>query len=190
MTSERAARPRLLRSVVVAWILAATVVLGACTGTATSVAPREYLDETTAATISIVSDTMVFACERPELAVHARDYVTLAAVDVNRAGQHALYLVGYRWSTLQAPQASGADESVSLLLRDRSVALAAMPDGLRTFGMAQHPLSAPSRHAQPLAAPIDAAWLTALEQPTGARIVRAEAALTWPYALWRIDARR
>ena len=44
--------------------------------------------------------SLVFARERPELAVHARDYITLVPLDVNRMGKHSLYFYVYVWSTI------------------------------------------------------------------------------------------
>jgi hypothetical protein len=62
--------------------------------------PAEYLDETTGATITSVEVPLVFARARPELAYGARDYVTLAAANVNRSGHVEQVLVGYLWSTI------------------------------------------------------------------------------------------
>src|ERR1700730_13570955 len=81
-------------------IMKIAVALGACVSTPDSVAPSEYLDQTTAATISVVAKPLVFARERPELAVHARDYVTIAAASVNRGGTIEYYMFAYLWSTL------------------------------------------------------------------------------------------
>jgi len=61
--------------------------------------PREYLDEDTAATITVVGEPLVFALPRRDLAANARDYVTLAAAAVNRAGKVSYVLIGYNWST-------------------------------------------------------------------------------------------
>jgi len=61
--------------------------------------PREYLDEETAATITVVGEPLVFALARRDLAANARDYVTLAAAAVNRAGKITYVLIGYNWST-------------------------------------------------------------------------------------------
>jgi hypothetical protein len=67
--------------------------LAACT--ATKVETVEYLDEVSAATVSAVGTPLVFARARPELAAHARDYVHLVAVDVNRAGRHDQWVLVY-----------------------------------------------------------------------------------------------
>jgi hypothetical protein len=81
-------------------IVEIAVALGACASAPDSVNPGEYLDQTTAATVSVVAKPLVFARERPELAVHARDYVTIAAAAVNRGGTIEYYMFAYLWSTL------------------------------------------------------------------------------------------
>ena len=81
-------------------IMEIALALGACASAPDSVAPSEYLDQTTAATISVVAKPLVFARERRELAVHARDYVTIAAASVNRGGKIEHYMFAYIWSTL------------------------------------------------------------------------------------------
>lgn len=67
---------------------------------AADLAPSEYLDERTGATITVTREALVFAFERSTLAANARDYVTLTAVEVDRSGQLQVYLIGYFWSTI------------------------------------------------------------------------------------------
>src|SRR5690242_15561306 len=75
-----------------------TMALGACV--AASSGPHEHLDEKTAATVTTASQPLVFARERPELAAHSREYITLAGAAVNRSGALECYLFVYRWSTV------------------------------------------------------------------------------------------
>lgn len=72
----------------------------ACAAFAGDKEPQEYLDEDTAATITVVGEPLVFAYARRDLAANARDYVTLAAAAVNRAGKVSYVLIGYHWSTV------------------------------------------------------------------------------------------
>jgi len=72
---------------------------GSCSAIPSANEPQSYLDQTTAATITIVGRPLVFARERPNFAVHMRDYVTLAAASINRAGKLQLVLIGYFWTT-------------------------------------------------------------------------------------------
>ncbi|HLJ39516.1 MAG TPA: hypothetical protein VKT54_14010 [Steroidobacteraceae bacterium] len=66
----------------------------------TDLAPREYLDQETAATVTVVAEPLVFAYARTELAANARDYVTLAAAAVNRGGKVDFVGIAYFWSTV------------------------------------------------------------------------------------------
>lgn len=147
MTSERPS----------AWacvLLAAT--LAGCVSLAPPVGDREYLDEQTAATVTVDAHTLVFARERPELAVHARDYLTLVPIDVNRAGAHAQYFFGYLWSTIDKRQsAPESPETVRLeLLADgRRIPLTPVAATPRELGLGEHPIPPPSRHAQVFVAP-------------------------------------
>ena len=84
---------------------------------------REYLDEKTAATITVTSASMIFARERPELAVNARDYISLAALEVNRAGTRSYYWFAYVWSTIDR-----RDDTPLLIESDELVLMA---DGRR-----------------------------------------------------------
>src|SRR5450756_883894 len=88
---------RLLRVVA---IVGAIALLDACSSLPGADTPKEYLDEATAATIDVVGRPLIFAHERPEIAAHVRDYVTLAAASVNRGGKIDYVLVTYFWSTL------------------------------------------------------------------------------------------
>ncbi len=62
--------------------------------------PIEYLDEQTAATVTVVREPIVFARERRDVAARQRDYVTVAAASVNRGGKITYVLVTYFWSTV------------------------------------------------------------------------------------------
>src|SRR4051812_12650535 len=80
--------------------LALTALLNACAASSGSGGPNEFLDEKTAATVSVAAKPLVFARERPELAAHSRDYITLAAASVNRSGTIDYFIFAYFWSTL------------------------------------------------------------------------------------------
>ena len=82
------------------WPLAALLWLAAATALAGSAPPQEYLDEETAATITVVGEPLVFANERRDLAANARDYVTVAAAAVNRSGKITYVVIAYFWSTV------------------------------------------------------------------------------------------
>ncbi len=147
--------------------------------------PREYLDERTAATITIAGESMVFACDRPELGVNARDYVTLTAVDVNTSGRHAMHLVGYAWSTLDKRAIVESDSRYELIADDRTLPLQAMPEGFRSIGVNEPPIPVPSRSALPLTAPITRDQLQFLRDTPSAHIVRTRDGVLERFDLWR-----
>src|SRR5512138_3350837 len=68
------------------------VCLCAC-GTERATAPREYLDERTAATITVVKHPWIFTrgSVRPGSSRH-REFLHLYAIDVNRMGEHEQYI--------------------------------------------------------------------------------------------------
>ena len=108
-------------------IAALFVCMSAC-----AAAPRtrvgEFLDERTGATVTVVSAPLIFALERSTLAAHARDYISLTAVEVDRSGQTQLCVLGYFWSTIDRRTASGtsqqpADKSLALFADDRLIRL-------------------------------------------------------------------
>ena len=147
--------------------------------------PREYLDERTAATITVAGESMVFACERPELGVNARDYVTLTAVDVNTSGRHATHLVGYSWSTLDKRATKESDSDYEVIADDRTLPLQPMPDGFRAIGVNEPPIPVPSRSALPLPAPISRDKLLFVRDTPGAHIVRTRDGVAERFELWR-----
>jgi hypothetical protein len=147
--------------------------------------PREYLDERTAATITVAGESMVFACERPELGVNARDYVTLTAVDVNTSGKHATHLVGYSWSTLDKRAIAEGASHYEVVADDRVLPLQPMPDGFRAIGVNDPPIPVPARGALPLTAPITPDQLQFLRDTPGAHIVRTRDGVQERFGLWR-----
>jgi hypothetical protein len=147
--------------------------------------PREYLDERTAATITVAGESMVFACERPELGVNARDYVTLTAVDVNTSGRHATHLVGYSWSTLDKRAIQESDSQYEVIADDRTLPLQPMPGGFRAIGVNEPPIPAPSRSSLPLAAPITRDQLQFLRDTPGAYVARTRDGVMERFDLWR-----
>jgi hypothetical protein len=109
--------------------------------------PLEYLDEKTAATVTAVRQPIVFARERRELAVHMRDYVTLAAAAVNRSGKISYVLIAYFWSTLDvrgAPHSVAAD-AIVIAADDRRLQFSLSGTGAAAQGIAL-PVHAPPGH--------------------------------------------
>ena len=136
-----------------AWrsLAAAMTALSTCSIAADAV--REYLDETTAATITAVAEPYIFARERTDLAVNARDYVSLAALEINRAGQRSYHWFAYVWSTIDRrgdPSGATPVDQFVLLADGRAITLRGEARSLREAGVGQPPLPAPTRQAQAL----------------------------------------
>lgn len=106
--------------------------------------PHEYLDEETAATVTLVGDPLVFAQPRTDLAANARDYANVLAASVNRNGKTSYVLIVYFWSTvdkrLHGERLPGPDELI-LQADDRRIRL---------------PLSARSAHEAGIGGRVDA----------------------------------
>jgi len=106
---------------------------------------REYLDEHTAATITVASKNLVFARGRPEFAVNARDYLTIVPVDVNRAGKHVLYFYCYAWSTVDKQRAATESPGQFELVADgRQISLAPATSQPHDLGFGELPITAPA----------------------------------------------
>lgn len=131
----------------------AVMIAGCASGRPADDVQREYLDEQTAATVTVGGRPMVFARERTELAVHARDYLTLVPVDVNRSGTHAQYFYGYVWSTIDKRGVEdGGDRPASfeLIADGRRIPLVPLSDEPRSLGLGEAPLPPPAASARVL----------------------------------------
>jgi len=130
-------------------IMQIAIALGACAAAPDSVSPSEYLDQTTAATVSVVARPLVFARERPELAAHARDYVTLAAASVNRGGAIEYYIFAYLWSTLDSRNSNGippAADNLTIAADDRRIQPQLAGHSLQETGVGSAVRAPPGHH--------------------------------------------
>jgi hypothetical protein len=130
-------------------IVEIAIALGACASAPDSAGPSEFLDETTAATISVVAKPLVFAHERPELAVHARDYVTLAAASVNRGGAIEYYIFAYLWSTLDDTNRNGVPlvaDNLAIAADDRRINPQLVGHSSQEAGVGTAVRAPPGRH--------------------------------------------
>ena len=106
--------------------LAALLWLGTSSALAGEKQPQEYLDEDTAATVTVVGEPLVFAYARTALAANQRDYVTLAAAAVNRNRKISYVLIAYLWSTVDPRLRRDplpSPETLVLQADDRRIAL-------------------------------------------------------------------
>jgi len=169
-------------------VVMALSALPAADAFARDAAVRQYLDRDTAATITAMDRPLVFAHERVSLAVHARDYISLVAVDVNRGGNHRLYWYGFVWTTMDdgGQLAADARRSDWLLLADaRPVPLRPASTAPRELGIGEAPVDRPVRNAIAVVFEADAEVLQYLGTAGQLSLRRADGT---DYPLWR-DAR-
>lgn len=164
--------------------------LGLAVGGCAAVEPgaRQLLDERTGASWVLAEEPLVLARERRDLAVQARDYLTLLAVEANESGRRRLLLVVHQWSTIDARTRGGLGGVGPLLLvadgRDLLLNPAA-DSGSRT-------LTEAARFGRPEDAevvttlyPIDADTLRYLATSQTLRAALPQGQPPLPYALWR-----
>jgi hypothetical protein len=162
--------------------------LGCAAGQARTI---QYFDEVTAATITATAKPTVFARERPELAHHAREYVTLGALAINRGGRIEYMLLVYRWSTVDPrlrPAVATEEEDLLLAVDDRVLRLE--PDGrtLRQAGTSIPLHSPPHSVAQPRLYRTDPAMLHALGESRTLELLAPRRDQAGRFVVWR-DAR-
>jgi hypothetical protein len=64
--------------------------------------PRKVLDERSGISLTVVDQPLVLARERRDVAVQARDYLTLVAAQINESGKRELVWVVHQWSTIDS----------------------------------------------------------------------------------------
>jgi hypothetical protein len=180
-------RPSLLSAL---WLGALAVAAGALAARALP-QPREYLDEQTGATVTVVDAPLIFARDRTERAANLRDYVTLAAASVDRGGKLEYVLIAYIWSTLDpryAPAAARAD-SLVLVADDRRITLGANGRTPSDLGIALPVHQPPGQDVKPLVFPTDLATLRFIAAARALAVQTVLAEDTVSYELWD-DQRR
>lgn len=154
--------------------------------------PRSYLDEETVTTITTVARPITFAREHPSLTVHARDYISLCAVQINRSGKYSLYLVGFFWSTMDrrhSPKVSPDSVArVTVLVDDHEVTLTAVPTTLKEAGMGHPPCEAPGPLIPAVLYPTDPAILADIAAGQRLVVETTDDPKVNPYKSWG-DAR-
>jgi hypothetical protein len=152
-------------------LFAVALLLSACQ-TERAVTPREYLDEQSAATITVVKDPWIFTrgAGRAGSEQH-RDFLHLYAIDVNRMGDHKQYISGV--------------PTLELKSRNGSISLQATTAESKDLGIVQ-PIA-------PSYALDTSWWYFPVDKQTLATIANTrevEASIVWrgertDFALWR-----
>jgi hypothetical protein len=105
----------------------------------TTLAPREYLDGQTAATITVAAQPLIFVAQNAAPVTREtdrnRDYVELYGIDVNRMGSHRQYIALLQW---MAPEESSAvAPRLELSLGGETLGLEASTQDPKELGIAQ-----------------------------------------------------
>lgn len=151
-------------------------------------AVREYVDPTTAASITVSTSALIFARERTDLAVNARDYITLVPVEINKTGTRACFWSGYLWSTIDRRNRQSwlADGDELVLLADgRPIRLRSSGKTLRDQGAAEPISPAPVRTARPvlfLASPEEISYVAGASE---LRIELLHSGTSETFVLWK-----
>ncbi len=166
-------------------LIALTVSISACS-TERVTAPREYLDEHTAATITVVKDPWIFT----RASVHAgsgqyRDFLHLYAVDVNRMGDHKQYLAALYSLAAESTPSSESPATLELKTRNGSISLNASTAEPKELGIVQPIAPSYALDATWSYFPVDKQTLATIANTTemDASIVRGDEKTD--YAQWR-----
>ena len=183
MTSDRIRRPgRPHHAAVFAIALAAA---SCASGPGHEVSGRT--GATADSTVTVAHGTLVFARERPELAAHARDYLTLVPIAVGPSGSQSLYFYGYAWSTIDKRGLPSSDDDAGqfeLIADDRRIPLAPVRATPLELGLAVAPVRAPSGSARLLISVTDRETLEYLASANSVRAVLVQENASARYDLW------
>jgi hypothetical protein len=147
------------------------------------ITPREYLDERTAATITIVAQPWIFNRDdmRPQL-----DFVHLYAIDVNRMGDHRKYLAVVKY--WPAPEHEGLIDVSPVLevhVGDPPVRLNAVEGDARELGIGQPLDTAAPRSAKTWLYPVDANALKRIAGAESLSVALLTEGARASYSVWR-----
>jgi len=169
-------------------LLAALVAMHGAGALADEAPPaREYLDQRTGATITVVTQPLVFAYARPELAANVRDYATLAAARVNRSGKLTYVLIAYFWSTVDPrlrEEPLPAPEPLLLQADDRRIQLSTHGQRSHEAGIGVAVDAPPGSNATPRVYSTDLATLRFISEARQLTLIVDTERSTLTFGLW------
>jgi hypothetical protein len=169
----------------VAATLVLVLVLAGCS-TPRSAGPREYLDEQTAATITVVSDPWIFTREQFGAAVDANDFLNLYAINVNRMGEHRQYLAVLQSVPLEASEAPDPGlPKLELRTGQYKFVLEASPEDPKAIGIAQPIAASYTLTSRWWYFPISKQTLTTVASATDLVASLRTQDRRVPYVMWR-----
>lgn len=142
----------------------------------------EYLDETTGTTVRHVAEAAVFARERPMLAANARDYLSLAPLELSSAGRREDLLWLWSWSTIDRRGARNdtAQSTVIVVLDGEPMEL--QPARPRTLG--RWPYAAPVNGGQQALFALSPSQVLRLSAAERVSVVLTDGDAAGEYRLW------
>jgi hypothetical protein len=150
--------------------------------------PRTMLDESSGASLTVVDQSLVLARERRDVAVQARDYLTLVAAEINESGKRRLLWVLHQWSTIDARATDlrpAMSPSLVLVADGRDMRLIPTDDTDALRYLANPLLRAPEdANAVTTVYAVDAATLEYVATCTHLSAALPESGLTLPFGLW------
>jgi hypothetical protein len=150
------------------------------------VTPREYLDEQTAATITVVKDPWIFTRTLSESsATDEQDFLHLYAIDVNRMGDHRQYLAVLQSVPPTQHTAISDMPNLELTSGGETIALEATTASPRELGIAQPVAESYTMTAAWFYFPVDKQVLARIANTRdldAAMVIDSERI---PYVLWR-----
>lgn len=135
------------RPPVLAAIAAALLLTTGC-ATPGSTPYHQRIDEHTAATVTTVVAPVVFYADAPELAVNARDYLSVWAFEVKENAVRRLFLACELWSTIDRSRVPGIaplpqPARITLHIEETAVPLRVVGAELRLVGLDGWPFPQP-----------------------------------------------
>jgi hypothetical protein len=172
--------------------LAAFGLLSAACAVDSARQPRTWLDERTAATVTAQEPCAVFAYEDQARASNVRDYVQVGAVEVNRAGARAYYLVLISWSTIDRTTAERAELDAELVRStlwtdDRPIELQRIARGRAAADVHSAPYMAPAPAAIESWYSVTPDQIRSLAAATTLSLTAQAGAAPRRYQLWQTD---
>lgn len=150
--------------------------------------PIAVLDERSGASLTVVDQPLVLARERRDVAVQARDYLTMLAAEINESGRRRLVWVVHQWSTIdaRASEFQPSPAATLLLVADgRDLRLTPIPNFNADAYLGNAALRPPAdAQAMTTVYAVDAAML---EYVAGSEHVYAsfpDSRLMLPFAIW------
>lgn len=134
---------------------------------------KSWLDPVSMATVTAQLEPLGLARPETKGAVNGRDYVRLAAVEVNRMGDRRLYLLAALWSNANLSDAQWQDfensfRQIELRAEDLSVRLNRHPGDSAALGIGQSLLPIPG--SRQIYYPIGRAELRAMAESRGVQV--------------------